>query len=73
MTWVAVASAAIFITFAMGAAVKVIMQEAWGKAFDRELDRLVAGGTWIRAASTCEALSIDLIRRSDAASVRAHR
>jgi hypothetical protein len=38
----------------------------WGRAFDREINRyLTADGTWVDAASTTDALSLDLIRRSD--------
>ena len=57
-------TASVVITVAL-TAVRVALQEAWGRVFDRELTSFLRGGTWIDTADTCEALSLDLIRWSD--------
>jgi hypothetical protein len=48
------------------AAARGRFQAEWGRTFEREINRyLTSDGTWVDAASTTDALSLDLIRRSD--------
>jgi hypothetical protein len=66
----AAAATAVFAAAAVLAAVAwvircAVLQEAWGRVFNRDLDLFVLGGKWVSAGTVCEALSLELIQRSD--------
>ncbi len=42
-----------------------LIRSSWGRSFDQELDRILRGGRWLSTADICEALSLEIIRRSD--------
>ncbi len=46
-------------------AVRELGRAAWGRQFALDTDSYIRGGVWLPAASTTEALSLELIRRSD--------
>ena len=55
----------VIVLAAAGSLAAEAVRNTWGRTFDRELDRYLRGGSWLAVRDPREALSLDLIRRSD--------